>query len=454
MGTGGDRDIPQCRQHSEYLDNLHIQLQLLNTTLFNNITLLKRHAPTAPEQSSNQFTISIILALVGIFGVIGNIMNVAILTRRRLVLSLDRLERSSNMGLFALAISDLAICVVIIPHGFFMETHVLTAEDHLFVLYYKVYGVGLINLFIMVSMWQVVLMTLHRFLIVVKPKYHHHMAKKRNTLIAIMIVYVVSMLLTSPHVLYVCIMRCYHFSYDYQYYELGPLFEVDVAETLQFYIRWIWPVFAVFIPACLLVVCNVKLLIDLIYTYRHRFNCSSSINITAKIHKESTQTGSDSSRFHDEICTEKLQQKKVRYTHLQTTSIVVTLTLVLIIMVILFCIAPVEILRYVNPYRLWGTETGHIIGLVGNLLQSIGFASNFVLYCVVNSRFRQTFKDMFRWQKTKASHSLIVGNRPFAHQIQHHEEMLQELPTSEPVKTTMLMNTLNTLKAYFSGNTV
>jgi len=46
-----------------------------------------------------------------VFGIIGNLLNLVVLTRKRLQCSMDRMEKSAHVGLVALAISDMMFCV-------------------------------------------------------------------------------------------------------------------------------------------------------------------------------------------------------------------------------------------------------------------------------------------------------------------------------------------------------
>ena len=342
-------------------------LNIVTNLFLKNLTLSDSN--NAPRKSIEQsdFWVSLALATIGIFGVFGNVMNLAVLTRRRLTSTLDRLERSSNYGLFALAVSDLLICMVVIPHGFLMDTRLLVEEDKWFILYYKVYGVAFINLFMMISMWQVVSMAVHRYMIVVYPLQVRLMLSKKQTFMSIAIVYVFSMILTAPHFLHLKISSC-HIYEEALNYEVRLL--LSWGHYFQIYIRWIWPVLAVFFPAIILLVCNCRLVNDL--------------HIAFKRQKKMVSHSSNSEGL----------LTRTRHSQHHSSNVIVTLTLVVVVLVAIFFVAPVEIVRYTNPYKLWGTRTGHHVALIGNLLQTVGFASNFILYFVVNSRFRQTLKDI------------------------------------------------------------
>ena len=365
--SGNDRFLLEGNRFSNACSTSQDTLNIVTNLFLKNLTLsdLKKSPQKSIDQSD--FWVSLILATIGIFGVFGNVMNLVVLTRRRLTSRLDRLERSSNYGLFALAVSDLLICLVVIPHGFLMDIRLLVEEDQWFILYYKVYGVALINLFMMVSMWQVVSMAVHRYMIVVYPLQARIMLSKKKTIMSIAIVYLFSMLFTAPHFLHLKIQPC-HIYKEALNYEVRLL--LSWGHYIQIYIRWIWPVLAVFLPALVLLVCNCRLVNDL--------------HIAFKRHKQMVTQSSNSEGL----------LIRIRHSQHHSSNVIVTLTLVVVVLVAIFFVAPVEIVRYINPYKLWGTRTGHHIALIGNLLQTVGFASNFILYCVVNSRFRQTLKDI------------------------------------------------------------
>jgi len=46
-----------------------------------------------------------------VFGIIGNLLNLVVLTRKRLQCSMDRMEKSAHVGLVALAVSDMMFCI-------------------------------------------------------------------------------------------------------------------------------------------------------------------------------------------------------------------------------------------------------------------------------------------------------------------------------------------------------
>ena len=55
---------------------------------------------------------SVIAPAICLFGIAGNVLNLVVLTRKRLQCSMEHMEVSAHMGLVALALSDLCFCAV------------------------------------------------------------------------------------------------------------------------------------------------------------------------------------------------------------------------------------------------------------------------------------------------------------------------------------------------------
>ena len=379
--SGNDGFLQEGNRFFNACSTSRESLNIVTNLLFKNFNLSYSNKTLKKPIEQPDFWISLAFVTIGIFGVFGNVINLVVLTRRRLISRLARLERSSNYGLFALAVSDLLICLVVIPHGFLKDTRLLVEEDQWFVLYYKVYGAALNNLFLMVSMWQVVTMAAHRYMIVAYPLQVRIMLSKKQTFMSIAIVYLFSMLFTAPHFLHLKIKSC-HIYEEALYY--GIRLFPGWGYYIQFYIRWLWPVLAVFLPAIILLVCNCRLVNDLHIAFRrHKRMVNNSPNSEGLL-------------------------TRTRHSKRHPSNVIVTLTLVVVVLVVVFFVAPVEMIRYINPYKLWGNRIWHHIALVGNLLQAVGIASNFVLYCVVNSSFRQSLKDILSVSRYISGNNMVV----------------------------------------------
>ena len=75
-----------------------------------------------PSQATYNFIKAYIygvgLPIVCAFGILGNILNLVVLTRKQLQKSMDRMEKSAHLGLVALALSDMLFCIVALPVPF------------------------------------------------------------------------------------------------------------------------------------------------------------------------------------------------------------------------------------------------------------------------------------------------------------------------------------------------
>ena len=59
----------------------------------------------------------VVMPTISAVGIVGNLISIAVLTRRRLLSTMQHLERSVTHGLTALAVSDLLFCVAVLPQG-------------------------------------------------------------------------------------------------------------------------------------------------------------------------------------------------------------------------------------------------------------------------------------------------------------------------------------------------
>jgi len=78
--------------------------------------------------------------VVCLFGVVGNALNLVVLTRRRLQHSMDGLELSVRLGLVALAVSDAIFCLLYLLATFLLPTRAKYAPDEMrATLYFDIY---------------------------------------------------------------------------------------------------------------------------------------------------------------------------------------------------------------------------------------------------------------------------------------------------------------------------
>ena len=215
--------------------------------------------------------VSVAITTIGIIGVIGNVANLAVLRRQVLVSKLNRMERYSSYGLSALAVFDLLICLIMIPYSFLVGAQFAMEEDQCFALYHRVYGMVRIKLFMMVSILLAVSMAVRRYAIAVYHLRVRFIFNKTQTMRSIAIAYVVPAALSTPHYLYLKIQHC-HLIWDN---EVKLLLSWEY--YIQFYIRYLWPFLAVFLPSIMLLVSNCKLETNLRMTSKYRRKLLKSV---------------------------------------------------------------------------------------------------------------------------------------------------------------------------------
>ncbi|XP_005095659.1 uncharacterized protein LOC101853848 isoform X2 [Aplysia californica] len=104
----------------------------------------------------------VVIPTVCAFGMVGNVLNLTILTRRKLQKSFRTLEQAANLCLISLAVSDLMFCVFVFPHMFLPTDDIYDKRGLL--LDYRLYCAAVINIFIMESTLLTVAMSLERYL--------------------------------------------------------------------------------------------------------------------------------------------------------------------------------------------------------------------------------------------------------------------------------------------------
>jgi len=105
---------------------------------------------------------------VCVFGIVGNLLTLVVLTYEH-VRSEASVERKVNVWLQSLAVSDLLLCVVLLPHGLMTYGGHIIYTSLSFQLLYRAYGSAVINNFMLTSTWLTVAMSFGRYMAVCHP---------------------------------------------------------------------------------------------------------------------------------------------------------------------------------------------------------------------------------------------------------------------------------------------
>ncbi|KAL8564187.1 hypothetical protein ACOMHN_017456 [Nucella lapillus] len=167
----------------------------LNLTEQENATLGGEQAQAMFEAVSDVIY-GFLLPAVCAFGMVGNVLNLTILTRRKLHKSFRTLEQAANLCLISLAVSDLMFCVFAFPTMFLPKNDLYPTKGVL--LMYRVYGTAIINVFIMMSTWLTVAMSLERYLAICHPLRQDLYLTTRRIKIVIVLTYILSFLFNVP----------------------------------------------------------------------------------------------------------------------------------------------------------------------------------------------------------------------------------------------------------------
>jgi len=157
--------------------------------------------PNIDDGSGNCWTGSfvdvVLVPTICALGVLGNILTLVVLSRRRLAVICDSSERNVHVGLRALAVSDLLVCLCQLPQGFIYRGCFVYFE-RTFQLVYWTYSGALINTFLMSSAWLIVTMAIGRYLTTAYPFRFRAIFGMTGAKVSAAAVFVASFLLNLP----------------------------------------------------------------------------------------------------------------------------------------------------------------------------------------------------------------------------------------------------------------
>ncbi|CAD5124990.1 unnamed protein product [Dimorphilus gyrociliatus] len=304
-------------------------------------------------------------------GIIGNVLNLLVLTRRRMQTGIDSMKKSAHLGLIALAVADLLYCTFLIILTFTDSNLVIYGSFSIF-LFSKMFGMAIKNILSMFSTYITVMIAVGRYAAICYPLHAKQFVNVTATRMFILACFLLSVIIFTPNfwLFRLHTYSCYgEHGIEYRYsLDTGFLSERPVAkksiDSIQLIINFI-------IPFIILSFCNFKLIMALKASWK--FRQAQSVPVS------------------------------------QNQSKPITPTLIATIFLFLLLSSPSEFINlYSNVAAKDKTELVLVILEFANVLQTCNFAVNFILYCVVNVHFRATLADSLR---RKRGYNEIEGQR-------------------------------------------
>ena len=367
---------------------------VINETMLNMTNMSDIGDVSDVDSSVSKYVEHVSFALEGVampvvcaFGVIGNILNLAVLTHKQMLVTMENLEKSAHLGLVALAVSDLLFCLFVLINAFKPrgKSH-YTSEESLFMLYYDSYVfLPVVSLLIVCSCWLTVVMALARYFAICRPLYARAFISLRGTRIALASVFVAAIIFNLPLFFTYQIFSYPHDNVTY-YVQLTSQLRRD-NERLYAAYNTVQGVVGVVVPVFVLAFCNVCLIRALRRSSRMQKQCTANRRANNNGHR-------------------------------------ITATLVVIIILFVVLALPAEALKFYQhllPDSMSLTAS-KLANTTTNLLQACNFAVNFVLYCTLNAQFRKTVHLLLTYvcirTRAHASNTSHVTSTPKGHHLQ------------------------------------
>ena len=251
--------------------------------------------------------------------------------------------------MMVLAASDFLFCLVTISGTYLPETFVWYEKD--FTYYHHLYGNFLQNTFIKLSTWFTVILAVSRYVVVSNPIRARQYIRCIHTVIAILTCTVIWILLHIP-LTYTWKVITIHCPVQTVYLVISGKFTKD--KVLNSIFTYIWGLLGFILPIVILAYCNFKLI--------------HSLRLSTKLRNQS----------HKGQRSDSNNQK------------LITVTLVSIVCMFFVLVLPSELVFFYGEIAKSGfNKTYRMVHVTSNLLQTINFSMNFVLYCCVNQYFRK-----------------------------------------------------------------
>ncbi|CAD5123689.1 unnamed protein product [Dimorphilus gyrociliatus] len=297
-----------------------------------------------------------ILSSICCFGIIGNILNLLVLTRRSLQNRMGNLERSANIGLCSMAVSDLFLCCILLPEAW-IDQKQFSFGYYSFELCYKLYHNTLVNVFILTGTLLIVYIALQRYVAILQPIRARIVVRTKTSIVLVSLIWFMGIVLNIPRLFYEVAnsMECVG---NFSVFYLAEGF-MKKHGVLSLAYEWSFSLFGIFAPLIILLYCNVHLIRAL----------QTSTKMRGQFRNDNNRKERESTRR-------------------------VTLTLVVIVISFIVLVVPTEIMKLLKEIGTQRRMTPgyNMLLAFANVGQSVNFAFNFILYCFVNPNFRNTLK--------------------------------------------------------------
>ena len=290
-------------------------------------------------------------------GILGNLMNLVILTRRRLLAATEgKLEEAAYCGMAALATSDLAYCfVALLKATTNTKKYIFNPAE--FEVYFRYIQTYFQNLFSYVSTWFTVVMTVGRYVAICHPFQARFSVTRAATRIAVVVVVIVWSGLCLPDLWHYALVRV-EASANHSalvFLDHGALYKHP---QMHIAFMYIWHVLGFIIPVIIMLFCNIQLVRALRRSRRLRAEHGTCTQPAAVRHEMS-----------------------------------LTATLVLIVLLFFILVSPSEVLHFRSfLVESEGFRQHELLTAITNALNTLNFATNFLLYLGVNVHFRRTLR--------------------------------------------------------------
>ena len=302
----------------------------------------------------------ILVPLLCSCGILGNTLTFVVLIKR-MNESIEVIEKGSLIGIIALAVCDFMFCLFTLFSTYYSDDSMIfkTANSSLF---FTLYGHFFQNVFIKTSTWITVVMAIYHHYVVVHPIKAKHYLTSRRSLTAIMAGCAYWTLIHLPQLWTWKVTKIQCTPLDtFLVLDMGA-FEQN--KTYRQIFLYLWAILGFFIPVCILAYCNVNLIYSLKST-RSRINGSVRLD---------------------------------RRTQRQAASRRINVTLISIVVCFFLFNFPSELIQfYIEIAPSDQNNQGRILSVAVttcNVFQAFNMSLNFALYCIVNSHFRKSVKNI------------------------------------------------------------